>query len=68
MDSDDLAMDMDSDDLASVAKLKTLDGTTALTGSRKMAPCVLRNIIPDIALGESYTACSCKVVKPTEYH
>ena len=29
------AMDNDSDDLASLAKLETLDGTTVLTGSMK---------------------------------
>jgi len=63
----DNAMDIDSYDLASLAKLETLDGTTVLNGSMKKTTYVPRNIIPNTALGESYKTCGVEGVKPTDY-
>ena len=61
------AMDIDSDDLASLAKLETLDGTTLLTGSTKQTTYVPINIVPNATLGESYKTCGVEGIKFTEY-
>ena len=58
------AMDNDSDDLASLAKLETLDGTTVLTGSMKKTTYVPRNIVPNTTLGSRTKLVGLKALNP----
>ena len=62
-----IAVDIDNDDIASLANRTTVDGTAVATGPSKQTTYVPRYTVPNTALGESYKICGVEGIVATEH-